>query len=276
MKDIIAAECEFKTISREQADILNQTLNNYIQYYIDIVQHNKELFDSTCLKSIRTQSVLYYIINSENRCKECHHIIDIMDAMNKWIKTSKDNNISIYSIINSCKSNDFKHSKAEESLRMYFVGNEWGYKQHNYYQLLQLLNDISQYVDISKELDLFKRHAKKSYEVKILIIINIIERVIYKIGQYKDNIHRRKIDKQVKLDADMIAKAIISSRVLFCTYDNNNLNGIIIPNRNIIVHESIAIYKDKRTTYNILIDMVYNILYYDYTLYTIFNNITEK
>lgn len=227
--------------------------NSTIQGPINVIKGVQDKLNNLRyeITSMEKTSIIFYIINSNNMCKDCRNIDDVYDVLDNWL--DKGNSISINDIIKSNKNFKTAYYETIENIIYKYYNDD--YIKYNINDLLALLNTINSNNIFKEEIQLITKTNDSG--LLILALINILEELIYKI----DNKYwgRLNINNKDIIEAELAADALIDTLVLNSNYEKIH-KDLLIPNRHIIVHESLLHYKDYDKTLLILINMIYNII----------------
>lgn len=236
-------------------DIIN-TVDDYLcsqeSYIIEHEAFRKQLkqigYDSP---NIEEAAVLYYVMYGHKEY-ECHNLTELFEYMDSGeIKL----NISIEYIINNSKDSSISFEKIQGVMEDYYHNKESKHSLNDVIELLVSWGKVG--INLDDEILLLNNCRELESKIVVLVIINLLERINNKISKYRWT--RATWRMEDAICADDAALAIIAIACLRSSYKKiDKVN--CIPNRNIIVHESVLVYEDVDKMKDILVDMMYYII----------------
>lgn len=261
LEDSLSPLLEYVESMNIQIQAINEILNTVKIYSDDIGEKFKKLMERAEILSpdLLECSILYYITVGY-KYNTCNSVEDICNLIQSQIDKGNELDFSLTSL-----TKDYDKLCDFDKLHYVFVDyySENGC-EYNFDNLVELLNNINKYCDIQDELDVLIKCKNLSSDIIIVNIVNLLERLCTKlINNNWGEIGWRESDE---INADDAIKAIISTVCLNVTY-KEYMGKISIPNRHAIVHHSVTCCNNYDDVCNILIDMVYKIIYCKYMQY---------
>lgn len=233
-------------------DIIN-TLDDYLcSQESCIVKHEENCKQIKYnMPNIEEAAILYYVMygHKEYECTNLTELIEHMDS--EEVKLD----FSIKGIINNSKDSSIYFEKIQGVMEDYYCNRK---SEHSLSDVIELLVSWGKVgINLDDEILLLNNCRELESKIVVLVIINLLERINNKISKYRWT--RATWRMEDAICADDAALAIIAITCLRSSYKKiDKVN--CIPNRNIIVHESVLVYEDVDKMKDILVDMMYYII----------------
>lgn len=201
--------------------------------------------------NIEEAAVLYYVMHGHKEY-ECHNLTELFEHMDSGeVKLT----LSIEGIINNSKDSDIYFEKIQGVMEDYYHNKESKHSLNDIIELLVSWRKVG--INLDDEIQLLNNCRELESKIVVLVIINLLERINNKVSKYRWT--RAAWGIKDAICADDAALAIIAITCLRSSYKKiDKVN--CIPNRNIIVHESVLVYEDVDKMRDILVDMMYYII----------------